>query len=389
MIHLNAVTPVGKVKTLSTHFYADKVNGQFHKSQSHYVGLAQRLRETINGEFWKQSTLDDAIENFKINHPTVKSWNDLVFCRAQSATLDLIDIDITLQRLLDLMHSCNIIDAFKQLLVMPICVYEDQSRPGRYICWDGQHTAIVLYIIAAKILGEDISKCEIPIVIYASHQKSEMREAFITLGGDGKKQLDNIDKVHQKIFGVRTDGATHPDWLLIDAKQQALEGSKIFLTHEKFGDTEQPGAYTRLEEFLDPQYDLGITQSFAKYFFKVCKSSRPIQPKESWMLYEYFRLCKQVGINVDDTYINGISTSLRKAFNNDFDAGELYNRAKMSYQEWFRTNKPNPDGTLWGITYSEKRIGMNFLLEQIRKNFSGQVPTYLHPLWNIPAKDLF
>lgn len=376
-------------QTIATTFYADKVNGQFHKSQSHYVGLAQRLRESINYETWKQDTIDDAIENFKLLNPKIKKWDDLVFCEAQACTLDEIDIDITLQRLLDLMHGCNIIDAFKQLLVMPICVYRDPARPGRFICWDGQHTAIVLYIIAAKILGEDITKCQIPIVIYASHLKSEMREAFITLGGEGKKQLDNIDKVHQKIFGVRTDGSTNPDWELIEKKQQAIEGAKMFLTHEKFGDTAEPGAYTRLEEFLDPQYDLSITQSFASYFFKVCKSNRPVQPKESWMLYEYFRLCKQVGITVDNTYISGIAKSLRTAFNNDFDASELYTKAKSSYQEWYRANKPNPDGTLWGITYSEKRIGMTFLLAQIQKNYSGNVPKYSHPLWIVPATDLF
>lgn len=370
-------------------FYADKVNNQFHKSQSHYVGLAQRLRETIGGESWKETILEDAIENFKINHSNVKRWSDLVFCRAQRCTLAEIDIDITLQRLYDLIHGCNILDAFKQLLVMPICVYEDPARPGRYICWDGQHTAIVLYIIAVKILGEDITKCQIPIVVYESHLKSEMREAFITLGGEGKKQLDNIDQVHQKIFGVRTDGSTNPDWKLIEQKQQALEGAKIFLTHSKFGDTNEPGAYTRLEELLDNHYDLSITQSFAKYFFNVCYSSRPVHPKESWMMYEYFRLCKQAGITVDNAYISGVAKSLRTAFNNDFDAGALYAKAKLSYQDWWRANKPSPDGTLWGITYPEYRIGNAFLIKQIAKHFTGPVPKLAQPLWPVPAEDLF
>lgn len=371
-----------------TQFYADKVNGQFHKSQSHYVGLAQRLNNTINNEVWKQTILNDAIENFKSKNPQITKWKDFTFCKADSTTLDKIEIDITLQRMLDLIHGCNIIDGFRQLLVMPICVYEDPIRPGKYICWDGQHTAIVLYIIASKVLGEDITKCRIPIVVYASHLKSEMRECFIALNGDAKRPLDNIDKVHQKIFGVRTDGSKNPDWLLVEAKQQALEGAKMFLTHTKFGDDDQPGAYTRLEEVLDPQYDLSITQNFASYFFKVCYANRPVQPKESWMLYEYFRMCKAAGIAVDDTYISGVAKSLRTAFNNDFDAGLLFNRAKESYQEWFRNNKPNPDGTLWGITYPEKRIGLTFLIAQIAKNFNGQVPKG-NPLWPVSRKDLF
>ena len=370
-------------------FYADKVNGQFHKSESHYIGLAQRLRETINNETWKETIVEDAIDYFKQKHSNIKAWVDLTFCNADSCTLDQIEIDITLQRLLDLMHACNILDHFKQILVMPICVYEDPSRPGKYICWDGQHTAIVLYIIAAKILGEDITKCRIPIVIYASNQKSEMRECFITLGTDGKKQLEHIDIVHQKIFGVRTDGSTRTDWLLVEEKQQAIENAKMFLTHEKFGDTDQPGAYTRLDEFLDPQYDLSITQAFCKYFFRVCYSNRPVQPKESWMLYEYFRLCKKSGIVLTDDYIRDVANSLRKSFNDDFDAGALYRRAKFSYQEWWRANKPSPDGTLWGITYPESRIGVTFLIEQIKKNINGPTPKLTQPLWPVTAEDLF
>ena len=369
-------------------FYADKVNAQFHKSQSHYVGLDARFKSALN-ESWKETILNDAIENFKKKNSNVKDWNDFTFCSANVTTLDKIEIDVTLQRMLDLIHCCNIIDRFKQLLVMPICVYEDPSKPGKYICWDGQHTAIVLYIIASRILKVDFRQCNVPIVVYASHLKSEMRECFITLNGpEGKKSLDNIDKVHQKIFGVRTDGSKNPDWLLIEAKQQAIEGAKMFLTHEKFGDDHMPGAYTRLEEFLDPAYDLSITQNFASYFFKVCYANRPVQPKESWMMYEYFRLCKASGITVDDAYISGVAKSLRTAFNDNFDAGELYVRAKESYQEWFRDNKPNPDGTLWGITYPEKRIGVTFLVAQIAKNFNGQVPK-INGLWPVPKKDLF
>lgn len=369
-------------------FYADKVNGQFHKSKSHYVNLADRLKASINGEAWKQTVLNDAIENFKSKNRNISKWGDFTFCKSVLTTFDKLEIDTTLQRMLDLNHACNIIDGFRQLLVMPICVYEDPIRPGKYICWDGQHTAIVLFIIAAKILGEDITKCQVPIVIYSSHLKSEMRECFIELNGDAKRPLDNIDKVHQKIFGVRTDGSKNLEWQLVEAKQQALENSKIFLTHPKFGDNEEPGAYTRLEEFLDPQYDLSITQHFASYFFKVCQSNRPVQPKESWMMYEFFRLCKASNIKVDNAYILGVAKSLRTAFNNEFDAGEMYNKAKYSYQEWFRNNKPNPDGTLWGITYPEKKIGITFLIKQIAKHFNGPMPRY-DALWPVPMRDLF
>lgn len=376
----------------TTVIYADTVNQQFHKSKSHYVSLRQRLDDNIQSDAYKQQVLADAILNFKTNFPNIKSWIDLQLCKGESTTLDKIEIDITLQRMLDIMHSINIVDHFKQLFVMPIQVYEEPARPGKFICWDGQHTAIVLYIIAKYILNEDVSKCIIPINIYASNQKAEMRECFITLNGpEGKKSLDEIDKFHQKVFGVRTDGNTRADWVLNADKQSALENAKMFVTHTKFGDTDQPGALTRMQELIDPRYDLTITQNFCQYFVSVCRSGRPVQPKECWLMYEFFRLCKESNITVDAAYISGVANSIKKSFDTgDMDSLALCAQAKYSYQEWFRLNKPNPDGTLWGISYPKETVlGVTFLIAQIAKHFKGQLPRLQNLYWNVPAKDLF
>ena len=40
---------------------------------------------------------------------------------------------------------------FSESMVMAIQVYEDESRPGHYIAWDGQHTSIALHIILTKV----------------------------------------------------------------------------------------------------------------------------------------------------------------------------------------------------------------------------------------------
>lgn len=373
----------------ATQLYADKVNSQFHKSQSHYVSLAERLRSSIGEEFWKQSLLEDSIDNFRSLNPQIKTWNDLTLCSAQQTTLDLIDIDITLQRLYDLIHGCNILDHFKQILVMPICVYREPTRPGRYVCWDGQHTAIALWIIASKVLGEDISKCKVPIVVYASEQKSEMRECFISLNGDAKRPLDHIDIVHQKVFGVRADKSNNSEWKVVENKYTALENCKIFLTNRKFNDIDQPGAYSRLDEFIDPNYEPVITEYFAKYFFKVCKSSRPVRPKESWMIYDFFKMCKIQKIDVSDKYIGDVARGLKTAMGGDFDSDEFYAKAKKSYQDWWRDNKPSPDGTLWGISYNENKIALTFLLAQLKKNTSDIVLPKINPLWPVSQGDLF
>jgi hypothetical protein len=372
--------------------YADQVNSQFSKNKSQYVSLGQRLNNTIANKSYNLAIVNDAVNEFQIRNPHIKKWSDLTLCEPGETTLDKLDIDITLQRLLELMHICAIMDSFKQILVQPICVYRDPAQPGRFICWEGQHTSIVLYIIAAMVLGEDISKCKIPIIINPSTQKSEMRDCFITMATPevGKKSIDPIDLFQQKVFGVRTDGVTsRADWTETELKQQALEDAKMFATNKKFGDIDKPGALSVLTELTNSAYSLEITQAFTKYFVNVCRSNRPVQPKESWMLYEYFRLCKANDITLDDAYIRGIARSLKSVTGTDFDAEMMFARAMLSYKDWFRLNKPNPDGTLWGITYSEKRIGLTFLIAQISKNFKGTIPGYSGTLWRVPAKDLF
>ncbi len=368
--------------------YAETINKQFYKSKSQYVSLEKRLSETIGDSNFRKSVIESAIDEFQNRNSHLNNWSDLTFCRCEKTTLDKIVIDITLQRMLNIMHACGILDKFQQIRVMPISVYEDPLAPGKYVCWDGQHTAIVLFLIAAYCMKLDISKCEVPIVVYESTQKAEMRENFMELNGDAKLSLDLIDYFHQMVFGVRTDNSNNPAWKLVEEKQQALEQAGIFATHTKFNDTDMPGALSRLDELMDTKnYDLSVTQHFCKYFKTMTNGSRPVQPKEVWMMYEYFRLCKLEGINVDDNYIKGIVKSLQFD-KGDFNSIALANKAKASYQQWWIDNNVSIDGSLRGITYPEYRMGLTFLVKQIEKRFKGSIPVG-NPLWPVPSKDLF
>jgi hypothetical protein len=373
-------------ETIVQKSYAESVNEQFYKSKSQYVSLKTRLTDSLNTRYRKQ-VVTASIEEFLNRNPQFSTWDDFTFCRCEKTTLDKIVIDITLQRMLDIMHACRIMDKFQQIRVMPISVYEDPLAPGKFVCWDGQHTAIVLLMIAHNTMSLDISKCEVPIVVYASNQKTEMRENFMELNGDAKLPLDLIDYFHQMVFGVRTDNSSNPLWRLVEEKQQALEQAGIFATHTKFGDTDMPGALSRLDELMDTKkYDLSITQQFCKYFSNICGGNRPVQPKEVWMLYEYFRMCKAEGIAVNDAYIKGIVKSLQLE-KGDFNPIAITNQAKISYQTWWIVNNRSSNGTLQGIQYPEYRLAMTFLLRQIGKNFNGKVPVG-NPLWTVPDEDL-
>lgn len=369
--------------------YADKVNSQFYKQQSHYVSLKQRLRGVVENETYLQSVLDDSVEDFKERNPQYTKWTDLNLCSAQTTTLDKIAIDTTLQRLLVFYWAMGILDQFWEIQVEPIRVYQDPACPGKYVCWDGQHTAIVLFIIASMVLGEDISKCEVPIVIYPSSQKDEMRRVFMAANGDGKRPLDAIDKYQQMVFGVRTDGSTIESWRVAEQKQQWLESARMFATHEKFHDTEMPGAYTRMNELMDTRnYKPEITKYFTQYFTAVCRSKRSVQPKESWMLYDYFKLCEaDPSINITDKYIRDVAKALKVVGHGDFDSIDLWSRAKTSYQDYYR-NAVRSGWDLLGIRYPEKPLGITFLIAQIAKA-GVKVPYYAETYYEVPAGDLF
>ena len=345
--------------------HADIVNAQFTHSKSQYVNLKQRLDAALTANSWHLPRYNFSQTTWRSTYPGIKSFNQIRLCKAVLTTLDKIDIDVTLQRVVDFTHLSAILANFKQTQVMPISVYEDKKHPGRYVCWDGQHTVLVLYIIACVILGQDPATVEVPIVMYDSNLKSEMRENFLELNGDAKKPLDPIDYFHQYLFGVRTDNAQKDKWLAAERKQVHLETYGMFATHEKFGDQTQPGALSNLTEFME--LDESGVQVVCKYFFHVCNSNRPVDTKEFWMMSMYFKLAQSQGIEVNDTFITEVCTSLNAAFGGSYDPNALYNQAQKAYEEWWRMNKPMADGTLLGINRHRKNDTITFLAAQVAK----------------------
>lgn len=368
--------------------YADQVNKQFYRAESHYVTLEDRLRSVTESSSYLTSIVSDAIDEFKERNPQFKTWEDIKpdIQRAIPVKLSDIVIDTTLQRLLMIMWVIHIVDNFDPFKVNPISVYEDPDLPGKYVCWDGQHTAVALYIIAALALGQDLRDVEVYVGIHPSKSKAKMREVFMSKNGDGQLSIDAIDKFQQMVFGVRTDGATFESWVIAEQKQQYLEQAKMFATHSKFNDTDEPGALTRMAELMDTKnYGPEITQYFTKYFLGVCRSTRPVQPKESWMLYEFFRLAAaDSNIKITDKYIRSVAKALKVVGVNDFDSQSLWSRARIACQrDWLKTH---PD--LLGIRYPEHALGLTFLLAQLKKA-GVAVPYYEYKMFTVDEDLLF
>jgi hypothetical protein len=375
--------------------YAKKANSFYTKTTSHFVNLRERFVESVGDTF--EPLIDRMVEEFKRRHDQWKKFADMEICRAIMVPMDKILIDTTMQRQVNLKHILNILHYFRETMVMAIQVYEDPDKPGFYIAWDGQHTAIVLYIIATKVFGERLGTLMVPVVVYKVKQKAEIRRNFILLNGDAKEPLDFIDTYKQMVCGVKIDGADDPVWIAASEKQDYLAKANLFATHEKFGDENESGAFTLLADTLMSKSEKSlkhpeVTRMFTDYWIQL-NQDRAVDAKEARQMYEFFDACYRSSIKVDTAYIKTLAQFTLDFFDADFGAkGPFWDKCKMAYDNWYR--KANPEGEIdektglvkvKGFT-KEWKCGGPFLLAQLRKSTKLELPEYDNDSDFVPAK---
>lgn len=362
--------------------FATKKNRQYSQAGSVFVTLQKRLNEALDLNPVFKNMLDGAVDEFKRRNKDWKTFSDMSLCAAIPATLDQVEIDTTLQRPLNVRHIIKIVSYFSQTMVMPIQVYKDPDT-GKFIAWDGQHTAITLYIIATKVFGLRPSEVTIPVVVYPTSEKLEIRRNFILLNGDAKEPLDFIDTFSQMIYGVRVDGATDTAWKQAEQKQQYFEDADLFATNNKFGDEAEHGAFTLLADTimtknLAKAKHPEVTRMFAEYW-SYLGEERPVQAKEARQLYEFFNLCYEQKIKVDSKYLRELVSFTKEYFEADFsESGMFWDKVRMAYTNWYA--KANPESYaefgLKGFT-TEMRTGIPFLIAQLKKSTNLITPNYI------------
>jgi hypothetical protein len=320
----------------ATSTYAASRNARFSNTSSNLVDLVQRLNDTINNlqpqarRNW-QSSLAKAFKEFKRNHPGLKSIGDrgkFRLCRSLTGKLKDIVIDTTMQREPNLKWILTIISNFRAYQAQPIQVYDTHN--GTYGSWDGQHTALALYLIAVEGLGEKFEDVEVPINIYDIASRGELRSNFInnntTVGKNaGKKPLDIIDIFMQQIYGVEVDHVTEQEWVDAHAKWKHIANAGMFITAEKFNDTEQVGAIGRLNEIADEATSVEVVRQFAVYgAYIVASQQRPLNSKEIPIIVEFLNLVDQQDIKWNDAVITDLAQHLIDLFDANFDAKGPY-----------------------------------------------------------------
>jgi len=368
--------------------YAQKINSLYEVSTSNFVTLQERLDKTLNKAPFFTSHLQIAVDEFRRRNcmpPCERGWtkfSDIALCNAIQVPFNTILIDETMQREVNMRHILKILSYFSESMVMAIQVYEDESRPGQYIAWDGQHTAIALHIILTKVFGERAATAMVPVVVYSSKQKLEIRRNFILLNGNAKESLDFIDTYRQQVFGVKVDGSEDPEWMDTALKNDYFRDAGLFATHAKFGDEDEPGAFTLLADTLmskslKTRKDPEVTRMFAQYWAYL-NEDRPVRAKEARQLYEYFNLCFEQGIEVDNDYLLNMVVFTKEYFEANFGENSMFwDKVKRSYTRWYeQANKESYDEFgLKGFT-TEMRTGIPFLIAQMKKSTNLKTPKY-------------
>jgi hypothetical protein len=377
--------------------YADRHNQRYANNASNLIDLVARLTATINAlppqarRNWV-SNLKKAIAAFKRNHPNVQFHNRNQFrlCSAIEIPLSKIVIDTTMQREPNLQWILSIITNFRAYQAQPIQVYP--TSDGQWGGWDGQHTALALYLIVTEAFGLDYTEVTVPANVYSINSRGELRSNFInnntTVGKNaGKKPLDIIDIFMQKIYGVEIDGVQEPEWVDAHTKWQYIRDAGMFLTAEKFNNIEETGAISRLNELDDASVD--VVRQFAVYGKYVIDSQstatqkRPINTKEIPILIEFFNLCAGEQIKYDDAVIQSIAQHCIDLFDANFDAKgpfwEQVHRANINAYEKMYKKRPKEEWPEPPRNSKNVPQGINFFWHQLKHSWLPDHPGVAFP----------
>jgi len=378
----------------ATTTYAAQRNARFTNKQAHLVGLKQRLDDVIAAlpaqaqRNWHAS-LANAIRAFKVTHKNaLKDFNNrLTFrlCSAQQIKLGDVVIDTTMQREPSLIWILKIITNFRPYMAQPIQGFHVNGKIG---AWDSQHTAIALMLIAEHAFGIDITNASVPANIYDISNRAEIRQMFISLNsttGDdaGKLPLDTIDKFQQKVYGVEVDGATDPNWVNAWQKQQYISAAGMFVTAEKFGDTDQIGAISRLNE-LDAA-SVEVVRQFCVYgAFIVASQQRAIDSKEIPIIIEFLNMCAMNQIQYSDDEIEEIAALCIDLFGANFNKnGPYWQQVHQANINAYNKANQNIPTHLWGTAPKNLKNtaqGTSFFWYQMRESWAMKKgPNFKYP----------
>jgi len=304
--------------TLQNSTYAQQINATYHSDEDLFVTVDQRLQEL----YAKDSDLEMLFRSLAegmVAAMGYETYDDMIkdivgMGEIQYVPVANVDINDTMQRWPDRENLIDIVSEFNPDFVNRIRTYLDTKRKdgnvSRHVAWDGQHTAIALYIIGVYGFGMMPELVTVPVDQYPGDNRAAIRRRFVEFNsGNISKKLENIDLYKQHVAGARHDGLTE-FWNNRCVKlQEYFEKYGYYATDEKFGDEKRSGAWSRMTEVFNRNFPVEIFER-VMYYHSVSNADKRFIPMEIDNLSVFFRQCMDEGIVVTDEYIDEMSSVL-------------------------------------------------------------------------------
>ena len=140
--------------------------------------IQERLEKALDArsrlDIDNRTATEKSVKIFKDKHE-YNSFSDIKICKALETSLDKILVDTSFHRNLNFVWVLRLLQKFEALEVRPLMVYECTDNSGNYVAFDGQHTAVLLYLLVTEVFKENIQDCLVPIIKYDAAQVTEQQ----------------------------------------------------------------------------------------------------------------------------------------------------------------------------------------------------------------------
>ena len=377
--------------------YAQEYNNRFTPSHNVVVNIADRIEQTLAlnpQRAFLEKQLEHALRGWRVRNKNLLANDcEMFFAQLQEAALaglgDIM-INLQLQRIPSIEDITRYISRYNGFRVQPIKVYRC-SKTGKLVCWDGQHTVIMLWLIITRVLKLNPAEVQIPVAISNCDDPAMMREALIGENSEeGSRMFDDVDLIDQYVYSVEFENSPDEKRQSVHNKYMALASRGMFIHNPRMFNSNYPGALTRTEEFMDPKYDDVVTDYFADWCVALNEAGRSFGGTEVDLMYSYFQACVNEGIDVDLDYIYDVAEVCKRVRGDDFDGAMFWNRCKNSYAAWFAKQvEENDELNMMQIRHEgNKRNKMLTMLCAMLESENIKHPA--NPgAWAVPTEDLF
>lgn len=261
----------------------------------------------------------------------VKSLSMLALPYAEYIYIKSIKGIDSIQRLKDLLAIQRILLTFDTSQVSMPKVYIDGN--GEYVIVDGEHTAMVLMLIAS-LLQDDNAKIWVQVIPFKANK---MRDLFLVIN-DNSTPVDKFDtfRLHVYEYLENPGGASKKAkkaWEI----QQLLTKYNLFFTWEHTLDKKAPGALPRQLEFLGAgSHTIKGLELFCRFFHvNGINQVRCITSSEQDLLADFFDDARYANVKYSNEDLKQMYTWM----NDRFDADVSYPEGTDATIDW---NKQSP-----------------------------------------------